>query len=101
MTTQNKFRLYLGRNMPYGGFVSDIELDDFIDDNIVPIFDGLTIYDVSGRWKEVREDSIIVEIITDAPTASIAIYKIANKYKERFHQESVLLTREPVDMELI
>lgn len=103
METQNKFKLYLGRNIGDAGYVSDDEMTEFIDAHIVPVFDGFTTYDVIGYWEGEQENCVIVEIITaNNKLATLDLLRtIANKYKEQFHQDAVLLTREPVDMELV
>ena len=102
METQNLFRMYFGRNIGHGSTtVSGQDMETFIGTHIVPVFDGFTMYGGEGYWQGESEWCFIVEIITDNVLSKMRIGAICKAYKEIFNQESVLVTRQPVDMELI
>ena len=102
METQNLFRIYFGRNIGDYGRVNDYKIEVFIRDIIAPVFDGFTVYDAIGYWKDKPEDCFIVEIVSDSKIAiTCSIRLICNEYKRQFNQESVLITRQPVDTEFV
>ena len=101
MKTQNKYRMYLGRNRKQGAKVSVSSFDLFANDHIIPALDCYTIIPAYGVWNGSAEQVFIVEVISDAPTMFILMEKIAKAYKCRFSQECVLITREAVGVELI
>jgi hypothetical protein len=52
-------------------------------------FDGFTIVDSVGYWKGQREDSAIIEVVTDAPHK---IGELAEDIRTTNHQQAVLVT---------
>ncbi|KKL55361.1 hypothetical protein LCGC14_2256220, partial [marine sediment metagenome] len=82
MKTQNVFRMYFGRNIgEKGNRVCHLDMRDFIQAHIVPVFPGFTIYDGIGYWEGEQEDCFIVEIIAsfaDDPNSYEGINKICN-----------------------
>ena len=77
--------------------MSDEDWRAFLADTITPRFpDGLSVFDAAGQWQDtegaiVRERSKMVLILaepgSDSPTR---LDEIAEEYKVRFSQESVL-----------
>lgn len=61
-------------------------------------FDGFTVIHTQGNWKGIKENSIIVEIITKNVTLVKAIAKAIKKFNK---QDKVLVTCQNVDCELI
>jgi len=98
-------RLFFGTNIPSGGRVSDEEWKTFVRDVVTPRFkDGLTIFEGDGQWLDprgdlVREHVMVVEIAH--PTRGAIdddLRVIADEYKKRFHQDSVLRLTVPARM---
>lgn len=93
-------RLFFGRSIPGGGAVSDREWAEFVRDVVTPRFpDGLTVWHGQGQGRDaqgqvLREDVTVVEIFHPAGTGfDAALREIADEYKRRFRQESVLMVR--------
>jgi len=90
--------LYFGKNTPDGP-VSDIEWENFKDSVLSKSFSGLTEIDASGFWTGqdgimVSENTSIIRIVTANTSYEInKIDSIITLYKDKFAQESVLLTR--------
>jgi hypothetical protein len=90
-------QLLFGRSFKGGGEVDSAAWRDFLATSVTPRFpDGLTVLEGSGQWRERAtgrigaEPSTIIEIVTDDTPATVAkLSAIRQKYKVRFHQESV------------
>jgi hypothetical protein len=93
-------RLFFGRNIGERLGVSDADFDRFLDDEVTPRFpDGLSVYDAQGRWRSgavtVREPAKVVEIVLPGKAGDAAqLSQLAAAYKQRFHQEAVLVLTE-------
>jgi hypothetical protein len=103
-TPRMQERLFFGLSGP-GGAISDADWEAFVVDVVTPRFPGgLTVLEAKGQWqgrdKQVtRESSRVVEIIhDDSKNASRRIAEIAAEYKARYRQESVLITRDRIDV---
>ena len=88
--------LYFGTSMPRGT-VSPEAWRGFVDEVVTPRFpDGLTTWPADGQWKPaagaaLREASWVLSIVhRPDPASDAAIAGIAEAYKTRFQQESVL-----------
>lgn len=95
-------RLFCGLSIPDGGNVSEAQLAAFIDEVVEPRFpDGFTIWRAHGQWKGGDEEVMVLEIIhpLDAKLED-AVSAIADEYRRRFGQESVLRVTMPARMEL-
>lgn len=86
-----------GRNVENKAVVSDAAFAQFVADDITPRFpDGLTVVDARGQWRDgsgalVREPSKVVLIaFRDDAQKRAALVDIAEAYKRKFHQRSVL-----------
>lgn len=64
---------------------------------------GCTTIDAVGLWKGYNQErTVIIEIITDRPDVDyIKLSEVAGRYKELAQQETVLITRQPIQAELI
>jgi hypothetical protein len=89
-------RLYFGTAMPQGT-VSPQDWREFVDTVVTPRFpNGLTAWPASGQWRSadgslLHEASWVLEIVHEPDAASdAAIAAIADTYRQRFRQESVL-----------
>lgn len=91
--------LYFGRSRP-GGEVSDAEWRSFVDDVVTPRFpDGFTVLQGRGQWRDgqgaiVSEPSTLLIVLHDGGAESTrSIGEIADEYRRRFAQQSVLRER--------
>ena len=96
----------MGRNIapepPTEEFAKDfVEYEDFQKflRDCVP-FDGYTVFESEGYWYGVKELSFVLEILSGHAVRG-NVRQIAQKYKDRFSQDSVLYTCEEVDTEAV
>jgi len=95
--------LAFGRSIGDRLGVSDEAFARFTAEQITPRFpDGLTVLDSVGQWRDparervVREKSKLVLIMfADEPGKRAALAEIAEAYKRRFHQQSVMVAVRP------
>jgi SAM-dependent methyltransferase len=92
-------RFVFGLRRP-GGPVSETEWMAFLSEVLTPRFpNGLTIIEASVQWRGTgdrseREPSRIVEIVQDElPDVNHRIGEVVTTYKNRYQQESVMVTR--------
>lgn len=91
--------LAFGRNIGDRPGVSDADFKRFAAEEITPRFpDGFTVLDGTGQWRDaerhriVHEKSKLVTItFAEQPTKRAALTEIAEIYKQRFRQQSVLV----------
>lgn len=96
--------LMFGRNIGGRAGVSEAAFARFVAAEITPRFPaGLTVIDAAGQWRDsktgqvVREKSkMVVLMVGDAPDARERIAAIAEAYKKRFRQQSVVVVTRPV-----
>ena len=93
----DEYRLFFGRNMGDAEGVSDEDWREFLADTVTPRFpDGLSVFDAAGQWRDsqgavVRERSKMLLILAEQDSdAMTRLDEIAEEYKRRFSQESVL-----------
>lgn len=92
--------ILFGRNIGTTLGVSEAAFARFVAEEVTPRFpDGLTIVDARGQYRDaersrlIREPSKIVLItFTDEPQKRAALDAVAEAYKARFRQRSVLTT---------
>ena len=101
---QVQARLFFGLHGA-AGIVSEPEWTRFLADTVTPRFpDGLTVFEASGQWRGPgsrleREPARVVEIVhDDSPAARRLINQIVAIYKTRHRQQSVMVTRAPLDV---
>jgi hypothetical protein len=95
--------LAFGRTIGGRTGVSDSDFARFTAEEITPRFpDGLTVLDGRGQWRDpargrlVREPSKLVWIVfADDPAKRAALTEIAEVYKRKFRQQSVLVAVRP------
>ncbi len=92
----HKVELYFGLT-DNGKTISKKKWQQFVNEYITPGFpDGMTIVDAYGQWRNkensiTREKSKLVILICEQDMATAGkVEAIKSKYKELFHQESVL-----------
>ena len=92
--------LFLGRNIGERPGVSDTAFRGFLDQEVTPRFpDGFSVVDAKGQYRDqdktavTREPSkILVIAIPDGAASDPRLAAIADAYKARFKQQSVLTT---------
>ena len=94
-------RLYLGQSTPAGD-VTESQWRAFVAEAVAPRFPaGFTELRANGHWRDdngmaIDERTRIVEIAHEgAPATRERIRAIAADYRQRFAQESVLITQSP------
>ncbi len=97
MDRYDEYRLFFGRNIGDAEGVSDEDWRAFLADTVTPRFpDGLSVFDAAGQWRDsqgniVRERSKMVLILAEQDSDALTrLDEIAEEYKRRFSQESVL-----------
>jgi hypothetical protein len=87
-------KLYFGRDIPGGGFVTDQAWADFAAHVLTPAFpDGLTTTEALGQWHNpqtgqiAREKSFVVEV--EGSISPTRIADVTRAYRQTFHQVSV------------
>ncbi len=93
--------LFFGRSMPDAGEVTDADWSQFVDTEITPRFpDGLSVGDVYGQWRNPRGDFVreqtkaLFLVLTGVPAERQRIDLVRDAYKQRFHQDSVMLVEQ-------
>ena len=93
----DEYRLFFGRNIGDAEGVSEEDWRAFLADTVTPRFpDGLSVFDAAGQWRDsqgsiVRERSKMVLILAEQDSDALTrLDEIAEEYKRRFSQESVL-----------
>ena len=89
--------LTYGRNIPSGGYVSDLDWQMYCDEVLDSHFDGYMVTDANGCWKSAHELTKQVSIETENRAA---INDVVQLYKEMFNQDAVGLYITP-SMEFI
>jgi Protein of unknown function (DUF3574) len=92
--------LFLGRNIGERLGVSDTAFRGFLDQEVTPRFpDGFSVVDAKGQYRDqeksaiTREPSkVLVIAIPDGSASDPRLAAIADAYKARFKQQSVLTT---------
>jgi hypothetical protein len=94
-------KLYFGRDIPGGGFVTDEAWSSFAASILTPAFpDGFTAYEATGQWRNpqdgriAREKSFVVETV--GITSPERIARVIQAYRTTFHQLSVGQVTQPV-----
>lgn len=92
-------RLYFGLGSPEGP-IAPAAFQAFVDEVVTPRFpEGLTLLAADGQWrgkegKTEREGSRVLELVHEASAeVDQKLVQIVTLYKQRFHQESVLVVR--------
>lgn len=96
-------RLYCGRSIPGGGEVTDAEVERFLDEVVEVRFpEGYTVWNATGMWKGGEEKTLIVEVVHPyGGRFDRQVVEIADEYRRRFRQQSVMRVTTPVVMEFI
>ena len=101
-----RYEICFGLSKDQGATViTQDEWESFVDQEIVPTFpDGFTILGATGYWREqdatYREGSKVLMVVAPGPKEErlTTIKALADAYKERFRQDSVLIIAQPADV---
>lgn len=98
--------LYFGLSCQDGSQVELSEWQQFVDTEITSRFpEGFTVVTADGQWQNKKGDIIqepsrmVIILHTADPQIQYSIEAIRERYKERFDQQSVLLTTQPIRVE--
>jgi len=90
--TATTYQIVLGREIEIlNRRVSSIDLDRFIEADVLPRFDSFTVAHCVGYWKGKPEDVCVITILSEDYYDGISINKIAESYKKKFYQDAVLV----------
>ena len=82
------------------GPISDSTWDNFRAATIDSLLQGYTLLDADGYWQGTREDSRVLLYVHEGDSASRAtLNAVADAYKTKFQQESVLVVEAAVEYE--
>ncbi|WP_415914721.1 DUF3574 domain-containing protein [Rhodopseudomonas palustris] len=95
--------LMFGRTLRDRGLVSEAAFARFLAEEVTPRFpDGLTVIDSKGQWRNPATGGLLREpgkllliIFADDPAKRAALTAVAEAYKHRFRQQSVLIALQP------
>lgn len=101
-----KTELYLGRNIPGDGVVSEDDFQLFLEQVVSKEFPlGLTVFDAYGQMMETDGDiekqdtKVIVLVHQDDEASAQAVERVITAYRERFGEPQVMHTTIPIDVE--
>jgi len=92
-------KFYFGRSKPAGGMVKMQEIQEFINGEVATQYEGFNVNYNMGFWQGRSEESFTIEVI--APALDFRASQIANVYKTRFGQDTVLITTQNVELDLV
>ena len=98
-------RLFFGRGIPAGGFVSDADWDKFLAEVVTKALPaGFTVFQTYGQWLDprgtiVKEPGYVIQVDHE-PSAHMdsLISAVALEYKKRFGQDAVLRITSPATL---
>ena len=97
-------RLYCGRDIPGTTTpVSDAEIDTFVREVVLPRFpEGFTMWSAKGTWEGDEEETLVLEFLHPyGRDYDREVREIADEYKRRFRQKSVMRVTSPAMMEFV
>lgn len=91
-TTATTYQIVLGRGISIlDRKVSNLDLNKFIEQEVLPRFKSFTITECFSYWQGIKEDVCVITIISEDYSDGISINKIAEAYKKKFYQDTVLV----------
>lgn len=97
-------RLYCGRDIPgTNTAVTDGEIDTFVREVVLPRFpEGFTMWSAKGSWEGDEEETLVLEFLHPyGRDYDREVREIADEYKRRFRQKSVMRVTSPAMMEFV
>ena len=65
------------------------------------LFAGYTVIPATGSWEGKRENSLVVELVDEDNTRSELVNAAARIIKDANHQQAVMVTSQPVEVQFI
>lgn len=96
-------RLFCGRSIPGGGEVTDADVEKFVDEVVTPRFpEGFTMWTATGSWERQEEKTLVLEFMHPyGRRFDDEVREIAEEYRRRFRQDSVMRVTLPAVMEFV
>jgi hypothetical protein len=96
-------KIYCDQSCADGTTVDVGDIQDFLRTEVATQYESFSLYFIGGGCKGKKRDSLVIEILTEASKYPVDYRprQIANAYKKRFDQESVLITYQDVKGELV
>ena len=98
-----KYRMYFGRNI--AGIPEPItrgSFNIFLKRSVDVHFTGYTVFEATGCWNGLHEKAWVIEFIVDLVPYGMNkepdLQEIAEAYRSDFDQESVMITKEFIDV---
>lgn len=91
--------LYLGANVNGNPGVTDDDFSEFLNEYVTPRFPGFTVRENVGYWHGQPELSRELIIVFDGEVFRPNIEQIGRDYKHKFHQETVMVSYEPISVQ--
>lgn len=92
--------IYMGRNIPGGGEVSEEQFSDFLATQVTPAFPaGLTVHDAYGQMQDSSQQiikqktKVLLLVHEDSAACSDAVKKVILAYRSRFGNPQVMLMK--------
>jgi tRNA(Glu) U13 pseudouridine synthase TruD len=96
--------IYFGTDIKNKSVVSDKQFNSFLDTELANEVEGFSVSEITGYWKGTKEKTKVVSILHEKNDVNYinVVNKVALKYKTKFEQDSVLITRqEPNSVDFI
>jgi hypothetical protein len=95
--------LFCGRSIPGGGEVTDADVDAFLEEVVTPRFpEGFTSWTAVGNWRGEEETTLVLEFLHPYGRGfDEKVREIAEEYRKRFRQQSVMRVSSPALMEFM
>lgn len=91
MTVTSTYTISFGLFTLEGDCISEDAWNNFLVEEICPVFQSFSIREELGFWMGEPEPIKVVTVISDDHDDGIAVHGIAKAYKARFDQEAVLV----------
>lgn len=102
MNNHTQWQLFVGLSDSKGRALTkktvDVAIGSVID-ALTEVFGGATLESSVGAWGAIREDSLIITVITSVPndTALAELTAVAHYLKDTLRQESIFITKCPIE----
>ena len=91
MTVTSTYTISFGLFTPDGDAVSEDAWNNFLVEEVCPVFQSFSVREELGFWQGEPEPIRVLTFISDDHDDGIAVYGIAKAYKARFRQDAVLV----------
>lgn len=91
MTVTTTYTITFGLFTPDGDAVSEDAWNNFLIEEVCPVFQSFSIREELGFWQGEPEPIRVLTFISAFHEDGIAVYGIAKAYRDRFGQDAVLV----------